>query len=93
MKTLAVAFLALALSGCVTGKQIVTRDKVLTVQVPEALYTQCPEVPRLPSLKNLTDIKVARLIVELHGNNAKCRAAIDSIKDYLNQAQQATNQP
>jgi uncharacterized protein YcfL len=79
-------FLALMLAGCQTPSQNVIQTK-LQVVMPEAALFNCPQLKSLPSASKLTDVQVARLIVQLYKNNVACKNSIDAIKNYLEEAQ------
>ena len=86
MKALAYVSLMLMLGDCGSMEsQIVTRDKLTVVQVPANLY-YCPVVASYPNTANMTDIDVARLIVQLHRNNVTCFNSMKAIRDYLDES-------
>lgn len=55
------------------------------VLAPDSMYN-CPVVTRWPKIKTLTDLQVARLIVQLAENNKICKSSLDSIKAYYARA-------
>lgn len=74
--------LSLLLAGC---QSTVTVPTMKVVTPPEQLY-DCPIKDKWPNYKTLNDTEVARTIVELYKNNYRCKASIDAIKQYLNEA-------
>ena len=86
---------AVALAGCDEQQVQLYRTQLQVVIPPEQLY-QCPVLRNLPAYKTLTDLQVARVLVELHRNNLTCRASLDAIRAFLANAQitaQAGNTP
>lgn len=90
MKFLYIGLIGLLLAACNPGEQVVIREKLKVVTIPESIYNECPALPKLPKLSGLTDIQVARLIVTLYGNNQKCKNAIEAIRTLLLQAESAS---
>ncbi len=81
MKIIAL-FFVLFLTAC-GSNQIITSSKNVVVKPEEALYN-CPTVEVLPDSKTLTDLQVARLIVQLYQNNITCKNSIEAIREFLN---------
>jgi uncharacterized protein YcfL len=75
---------AIFLAGCQSA-QIVTTEKQIVIIPSESMYN-CPTVSSYPNPKTLTDIEVAKLIVQLDRYNKICKNSIDSIKIYLQNA-------
>ena len=73
--------LSLLLAGC----QSTVTSKMTVVAPPEQLY-DCPIKKQWPNYKTLNDTEVAKTIVELYKNNSRCKASIDAIKQYLDEA-------
>ena len=73
--------LSLLLAGC----QSTVTSKMTVVTPPEQLY-DCPIKDKWPNYKTLNDTEVAKTIVELYKNNYRCKASIDAIKQYLDEA-------
>ena len=74
--------LSLLLAGC---QSTVAPSKLTVVTPPEQLY-DCPIKDKWPNYKTLNDTEVAKTIVELYKNNSRCKASIDAIKQYLDEA-------
>ena len=74
----------LTLAGCQTA-QVVTTEKQIVVLPSNNMYN-CPTVESYPDPKTLTDVEVAKLIVELDRYNKICKNSIESIKSYLENA-------
>jgi uncharacterized protein YcfL len=74
----------LLLAGCQTA-QIVTTQKQVVITPSFSMYN-CPTVESYPNPKTLTDVEVAKLIVQLDRYNKICKNSIDSIKSYLENA-------
>lgn len=70
------------LAGCQT---VVTTQKQLVILPSTSMYN-CPTVESYPDPKKLTDIEVAKLIVQLDRYNKICKNSVDSIKIYLENA-------
>lgn len=87
MNRMIMACIALSLTACggEIESQIVTRDKLVGVDVPASLY-YCPVITTYPSIANMTDIDVARLLVQLQRNNVSCFNSMEAIRTYLNEA-------
>ncbi len=76
---------ALMLAGCNDTKQVVTTYKYMVVHPDEAMY-YCPVLTKFPDWKTLTDSQVAKTVVQLHKNNLTCKSSIESIRKFLNDA-------
>lgn len=77
---------ALALAGCQTDQPtVITSTKYKVVVPPDAMW-RCPAVNNLPDPDKLTDAQVAKLLVQLEQSNDLCRASIQQVKIYLNNA-------
>jgi len=85
MKLISLVFIGLLLAGCQTNEKLIQTK--LQVVMPESALFNCPEIKSLPNPAKLTDVQVARLIVQLYKNNVACKNSIDAIKDYLEKAQ------
>lgn len=79
--------LVLLLSACSSEstQQFITTQKQVVVLPDEKLY-KCPIVAYFPDSKSLTDIQVARLLIQLHKNNLECKNSLTAIKAFLDKA-------
>lgn len=75
---------ALFLTGC-NEQQVVTSYKWAVVHPDEAMYN-CPVLREFPNWKTLTDAQVAKTVITLHKNNLTCKSSIESIRRFLNDA-------
>lgn len=77
----------LLLAACQTTniKPNLIETKLQVITPDENMYN-CPFNKKLPDAKTLTDIEVAKTIVELYKNNKTCKNSIESIKKYLDSA-------
>lgn len=87
MKALVCASIMLLLTACGGNmeSQIVARDRLTVIEVPANLY-YCPVIASYPNTANMTDIDVARLIVQLHRNNITCFNSMKAIREYLDES-------
>ena len=67
--------------------QILTSYKYMVVHPDEAMYN-CPVLKEFPNWKTLTDSQVAKVVVQLHKNNLTCKSSIESIRKFLDDADQ-----
>ena len=79
-----IIILALFLSGC-NSAQLVTTEKYTVVKPDQSMYN-CPVIKQWPKWNTLKDSEVARLVVELHKNNLTCKSSIESIRTFLDKA-------
>jgi len=92
MKKVLVLFAALGLAGCAhdgIGKPDLIVTKQVVVMPDESLF-HCPDVRKFPDVSTLTDIEVAKLLVNLHANNTLCQKNINSIHEFLTNAKKTT---
>jgi len=73
----------LLIAGC--QSTLVTTKEQFVVTPSVSMYN-CPTVNSYPDPKKLTDIEVAKLIVQLDRYNKVCKNSIDSIRTYLENA-------
>jgi hypothetical protein len=86
MKNILLAILlTLPLAACNEPVQLI-KTEYRVVDIPDQLYAGCPAIGKLPPYTTLSDVDVAKLIVRLYNNNAKCRTSILAIKKYLEDA-------
>jgi len=72
------------LVGC-TNPQIITRQNH-TVVIPQDSFFECNTIQSFPDHNSLTDLQVARLLVELYQNNMQCKNSIEAIRTFLHDA-------
>ena len=77
-----IILLSFLLAGC---QSTITETKLQVVTPPEQMY-DCPIKTKWPNWQTLNDTEVAKTIVELYKNNARCKNSIDAIKQYLDSA-------
>ena len=82
--------LAALLAGCASTPQVITKEK-LTVVTPDRSMYKCQVVQSYPNPETLTDIEVAKLLVELEKNNTECRRSIKAIQNFIEQAKTRTD--
>lgn len=80
---------ALAVAGCSPTTQVVTKTE-LKVFIPDSALFQCQSVRRFPNPDTLTDVDVAKLVVDLHSKNVECRKNMDAIHKTLEEAKKQT---
>jgi len=79
---LAIPFLFLA--GCQSSPMLI--ETKLAVVTPPAEMYKCPIEKRYPNWQTLNDVDVAKTIVRLYKNNQICKASIEAVEKYLNEA-------
>ena len=84
MKKLLIISFALALAGCNTP-QVLTSQRYQVVMPDNSMFV-CPILRQYPDPSKLTDVQVARMLVELYKNNQICKNSIDTIKKFLEQS-------
>jgi uncharacterized protein YcfL len=84
MRYLVIIPLTLFLAGC-NSTQLLTTTKYQVV-VPDQSMFQCPVVKKFPDANKLTDVQIAKTLVELYRNNKTCKNSIDAIKKFLEQS-------
>ena len=79
------------LTGCAKAPppQLITKTE-LQVIVPERSMFYCQNVRRFPNPETLTDVQVAKLLVELHFKNTECQKNMNAIYKFLDQAKKQT---
>ena len=87
MKILLTTILSLSLAGCASTMppQVLTKTE-LQVVMPERTMFYCQNVRRFPNSETLTDVQVAKLLVELHSKNTECQKNMNAIYNFLNEA-------
>ena len=84
MKKLLLAILFLLLAGCQSSPMLI--ETKLAVVTPPAEMYNCPLEKRYPNWQTLNDVEVAKTIVRLYKNNRICKASIEAVEKYLNEA-------
>jgi hypothetical protein len=77
----------LMLTGCAKAPppQVLTKTEV-QVYIPERAMFYCQNVRHFPNSETLTDVQVAKLIVELHKKNTECQKNMNTIYKTLETA-------
>ena len=78
----------LFLVACGSSPVLVRSNNV--VVMPEEVMFSCPTVDTLPASATLTDVQVARLIVQLYQNNTVCKNSMMTLRQFLENAQRTT---
>jgi len=86
MRKIILVAAVMLLAGC-NPDQVVTTYKYMVVHPDEAMYN-CPVLKQWPKWNTLKDSEVARLIVTLQKNNITCKSSIESIRTFLDKADQ-----
>ena len=81
--------LPLLLAACGT-EAVVVRSVQHQVVMPEESLFNCPTVDQLPPTRNLTDVQVARLVVQLYQNNTTCKNSMTTLRKFLEDAKNST---
>jgi len=90
MRILLASIVALSLLGCAKAPtQIITKTE-LQVYVPDKSLFYCQNVRNFPNAVTLTDVQVAKLIVELHSKNTECQKNMNSVYKILDEAKKKT---
>ena len=91
MRVLIASIALLGLTGCAKAPppQVITKTE-LQVMIPDRSMFYCQNVRRFPNPETLTDIQVAKLIIELHSKNTECQKNMNAVYKALNEAKKAT---
>jgi len=91
MKLLVAIIATLSLAGCATAPppQFITKTE-LQVVVPDRTMFYCQDVRRFPNPDTLTDVQVAKLLVELHEKNTECQKNMNAVYKFLDEAKKKT---
>jgi hypothetical protein len=84
VKKLLLAIPFLFLAGCQSSPMLI--ETKLAVVTPPAEMYNCPLEKRYPNWQTLNDVEVAKTIVRLYKNNRICKASIEAVEKYLNEA-------
>jgi len=77
------------------SEPVVVRSVQHQVVMPQESMFNCPTVASFPEPRTLTDVQVARLIVQLYQNNTTCRNSMNTLRQFLENAKrtaEANNQ-
>ena len=87
MRILLAVIASLTLAGCAKElpPQFITKTEIRVV-VPEKSMFYCQNVRRFPNPETLTDVQVAKLLVELHSKNTECQKNMNSVYKFLDEA-------
>jgi hypothetical protein len=88
MRYVLLAVVALALGGCQTTEQVITKTE-LQVVIPDRTLFNCPSII-YPKSDTLTDVEVAKLLVSFQRSNAECKRNMNAIKTFLENAKAQT---
>jgi starvation-inducible outer membrane lipoprotein len=93
MRVILAATTALFLSGCAKAPppQFITKTE-LQVVIPERTMFYCQNVRRWPNPDTLTDVQVAKLLVELHSKNTECQKNMNAVYKFLDEAKKKAEQ-
>jgi len=75
----------IALAAC-GSDPVVVRSTQHQIVMPEESMFNCPTVDTLPHSRTLTDVQVARLLVQLYQNNTTCKNSITALREFLEKA-------
>lgn len=92
MKRLLIVPVVLALAACNSAgpKPTVTEYKVVT---PDKAMYECPTIKKWPNPDTLTDVQVAKTVVQLHKNNVKCKNSLDGVEKFIENSKKIVEQP
>ena len=90
---LVIAGASIFLAGCAGSKppQVITKTK-REVIMPERSMFYCKNVRRYPKPSTLTDVQVAKIIVEMHKRNTECQKNMNNIWFFLEEAKKRADQ-
>lgn len=75
----------IALAAC-GSDPVVVRSTQHQIVMPEESLFNCPTVDTLPASRTLTDVQVARLLVQLYQNNTTCKNSMTALREFLEKA-------
>ena len=85
-KAILLLLLVLPLAACNETKPELIRTQWKVV-IPDASIYNCPTIKSFPNTERLTDIDVARIILELYKNNQTCKNSMTALKSFLEESQ------
>jgi len=86
MKKILVGSLILVYACSAPQKEVIT-DTKQTVIMPDQSLFDCPIIENFPDTSKLTDVGVAKLLVQLFKNNMTCHTNIGAIQKFLEDSQ------
>jgi hypothetical protein len=91
MRLLIASIALIGLAGCAKAPppQFITKTE-LQVIVPDKTMFYCQNVRRFPNPDTLTDVQVAKLLVELHSKNTECQKNMNAVYKVLSEAKKET---
>lgn len=92
MKVLVLGLASLFLVACSSDDIALITVRQVVVIPPDNMF-ECPVVSTFPESSTLTDLQVARLLVQLHQNNLQCKSSIEAINTFLNAARTRLETP
>jgi hypothetical protein len=90
MKKIILISSILFLSGCASTPVKLIAPEYKVVKVPDELYN-CPIEKQFPKSSKLTNEQVGQVILKLQKNNMTCKNSLDSIHQYLEEAEAKTS--
>jgi hypothetical protein len=90
MKKIILISSILFLAGCASTPVKLIAPEYKVVKVPDELYN-CPIEKQFPKSNKLTNEQVGQVILKLQKNNMTCKNSLDSIHQYLNEAEAKTS--
>ena len=87
MKLLLAVVAMIGLAGCAKPlpPQVLTKTE-MQVLVPDRTMFYCKNVRKFPNPDTLTDVEVAKLLVELHSKNTECQKNMNALYKFLDEA-------
>ena len=73
------------LAACGSDRPIITSSKLVAVMPQEHMF-ECNVVDTFPEPTTLTDLQVARILIQLYENNQVCRNSINALRTFLESA-------
>jgi len=76
---------ALLLMGCNSVSPTLISNHAVVITPDESMYN-CPLLKKFPKTETLTDIQVAKVMVELYKDNRMCKTSMNAIHKFLDDA-------
>ena len=91
MRVLFASVAMLGLAGCAKPlpPQVLTKTEMQVI-VPDRTMFLCKNVRKFPNPDTLTDVEVAKLLVELHSKNTECQKNMNAVYKFLEEAKKRT---